>query len=91
MVAIKTKFCMKKRINILVIVQQGGLLVLTLCSSLIESVGRKCHERKECFYQYKGTNTILPSTYIDDIGGAAKCGEDLVRLNLFLTHQIEGK
>ena len=62
-----------------------------MCSSSIDSVGKKCHERKEYFYQYKETINILPSTSIDAIAGVAKCGEDSVRLNLFLASQIKGK
>ena len=73
------------------IVQQGGTWGPLLCSNSIDTLGRKCQDRGENYYLYKGVVRILPLAMVDDLNGIAKCGLDSVELNSFLTTQIEMK
>ena len=89
--SVKTANGKTERINIPDVVQQGGSWGPVLCSNSTDSVGRKCESRKETFFKYKNIVRVLPLSYLDDIGGAAKCGDDSVRLNIFLTTLMESK
>ena len=91
LVGIRTPNGLTERVNIKDIVQQGWVWGPILCSNHTDTLGRKCEERKITFYKYKGVVNIPPVTYVDDMGGIAKCGEDSSRLNVFLTTQIETK
>ena len=91
LVGIRTKFGLTKRENIPDIVQQGGIFGPTSCSVSTDKLGRSTLERKESFYSYKGKINTLPLTYIDDIQGTTKCGEDALKLGVFLTTNIEAK
>ena len=59
-----------------------------MCSN---SIDRKCHDRGEHFYLYKGIVTVFPLAMVDDLMGVAKCGFQSISLNTFLTTQIEMK
>lgn len=91
LVSIKTALGKTDRENIPNIVQQGGTWGPMLCSNSIDTLGRKCHDRGEHFYLYKGIVRILPLAMVDDLNGIAKCGLQSVALNSFLTTQIEMK
>ena len=80
-----------ERENMPNIVQQGGTWGPLLCSNSIDTLGRKCQDRGENYYLYKGVVRILPLAMVDDLNGIAKCGLDSVELNSFLTTQIEMK
>ena len=82
---------MTTRENIPNIVQQGGTWGPILCSNSIDTLGKKCRDRKENFYLYKGVVKILPLAMVDDLNGIAKCGIQSISLNTFLTTQIEMK
>ena len=90
-VGIKTKHGMTERICIPDIVQQGGKWGPVKCSSSVDTLGKKVIERKEVFYRYCNTVNIIPLTYIDDCFGIAECGFNTLKLNVFLTSQIESK
>ena len=49
LVGIRTREGLTERINTPDIVQQGGKFGPTLCSNHVDSTGRKCQERNECF------------------------------------------
>ena len=55
----------------------------------IDTLGKKCRDRKENFYLYKGVVKILPLAMVDDLNGIAKCGIQSISLNTFLTTQIQ--
>ena len=80
-----------ERENMPNIVQQGGTWGPILCSNSIDTLGRKCQDRGENYYLYKGVVRILPLAMVDDLNGIAKCGLESVALNSFLTTQIEMK
>ena len=91
MVAVKTAVGITSRENIPNIVQQGGTWGSMLCSNSVDTLGKKCRNRGEHFYLYKGAARILPLSFVDDINGIAKCGMDSLALNTFITTQIELK
>ena len=91
LVAIRHPLGMTTRENIPNIVQQGGTWGPILCSNSIDTLGKKCRDRKENFYLYKGVVKILPLAMVDDLNGIAKCGIQSISLNTFLTTQIEMK
>ena len=91
MVAVKTAAGLTQRENIPNIVQQGGTWGSMLCSNSVDTLGKKCRDRGEHYYLYKGTARILPLSFVDDINGIAKCGMDSLALNTFITTQMELK
>ena len=91
MVAVKTAAGLTQRENIPNIVQQGGTWGSMLCSNSVDTLGKKCRDRGEHYYLYKGTARIIPLSFVDDINGIAKCGLDSLALNTFITTQMELK
>lgn len=91
LVSIKTANFKRKPTNIPNIVQQGGTWGSLLCSNSIDTLGRKCEERGEHFYMYKGIVKIIPLAMVDDLMGISSCGLQSVSLNTFLTTNIEMK
>ena len=91
LVSVKTALGKTERENIPNIVQQGGTWGPILCSNSIDRLGRKCQDRGENYYLYKGVVRVLPLAMVDDLNGIAKCGLESVALNSFLTTQIEMK
>ena len=90
-VAVKTAVGMTSRVNMPKVVQQGGTWGPMLCSNSIDTVGKKCRDRGEHFYLYKGIARVLPLAMVDDLIGISKCGFDSLDLNTFITTQIELK
>ena len=88
---IRTSFGLTSRKNVPDICQQGGIFGPTLCSVSVDSLGRKCIALRKELYQYRSQVNILPLTYIDDVEGGAKCGEESKNLNRFITSEIEAK
>ena len=91
LMAIKTAVGMTERVAIPDIDQQGGTWGSLLCSNTIDSIGKKCRDRKIHCYYYKKTTRILPLGFVDDLNGIAKCGQESLDLNTFLNTQIELK
>ena len=90
-VAVKTAVGLTNRVNIPRVVQQGGTWGSMLCSNSIDTLGKKCRDRGEHHYLYKGTARILPLAMVDDYLGISKCGFTSLALNVFITSQIELK
>ena len=84
MVAVKNAVGLTKRVNMPHIVQQGGTWGPLLCSSTIDTIGKKCKERDQHFYLYKNTTKNFPLAFIDDLSGVAKYGSKSKSLNIFL-------
>ena len=91
LVAVKTTFGLTKMVNMPNIVQQGGSWGSLLCSNTIDTIGKKCRDRGEHTYLYKGKARILPLAFVDDLNGISKCGFDSLALNTFINTQIELK
>ena len=91
MVAVKTPVGITERVNMELIVQQGGTWGSMLCSNTVDTLGKKCRDRNEHIYLYKKKARILPLAFVDDLNGIAKCGLDSIALNTFITTQIELK
>ena len=62
-----------------------------LCANSIDTLGKKCRDRGQHIYLYKKKAKILPLAFVDDLNGIAKCGDDSLALNVYLTTQIELK
>ena len=90
-IGVRTNFGLTERENIHDIVQQGGIFGPTKCSVSTDSLGRNVITRKESYYRYKDNVNIIPLTYIDDIGAASRCGETSMKLNSYITTNIEAK
>ena len=90
-VAVKTAVGLTKRVSIPRVVQQGGTWGSMLCSNSIDTLAKKCSDRGEHYYLYKGTARILPLAMVDDYLGISKCGFKSLELNAFITSQIELK
>ena len=91
LVAVKTAVGLTERVDMPSIVQQGGTWGPLMCSSSMDTIGKKCRDRDEHCYLYKNTAKILPLAFVDDLNGISKCGFDSISLNTFLTTQIELK
>ena len=60
LVAVKTPVGMSERIDIPLVIQQGGTWGPIVCSNSIDKVGKKCQQNKDLLYLYKGIVNILP-------------------------------
>ena len=90
-VAIKTPFGLSDRTDFQTLVTQGGSWGPILCSNSVDTLGRKCLQRKENVYVYKKRTKIPPLGFVDDVMGVSKCGIRALELNTFITSQIKMK
>ena len=80
---------MTDRINIPIIVQQGGTWGPGLCSNSVDTLGKKCRDQNLHNYYYKKVSKVLIFAMCDDLNGVARCGLESVGLNAFINTQIE--
>ena len=90
-VAINTAVGQTDRVNIPLVVMQGGTWGPMKCSNSIDTIGKKCHESGQHIYLYKNRTRILPLGMVDDILAVSRCGHKSVAMNSFLTTQCELK
>ena len=64
-VAINTAVGQTDRVNIPLVVRQGGTWGPMKCSNSIDTIGKKCHGQH--IYLYKNRTRILPLGMVDDI------------------------
>ena len=65
-VAVKTQGGITKRIPISDTIMQGTVWGSLLCTSTVDTLGKKCYEQKYKLYMYKGV-PIPPLGMVDDI------------------------
>ena len=73
-IAIKTGVGLTDRVNMPMLVQQGGTWGPILCSNSIDMIGKKCRDRGENYYLYKNSARIFPLAFVDDLSGISRCG-----------------
>ena len=61
------------------------------CCNTMDKVGKKCVEKGEHLYSYKGRVSVMPLAVVDDLLGIAKCGEQSVDNNTTINSGIEMK
>ena len=91
LVAINTAVGQTDRVEIPCIVMQGGTWGPLQCSNSIDKIGKKCSDRGQHLYKYKGLAQVLPLGMVDDLIGISTCGHKSVELNTFITTQVELK
>ena len=90
-IAVKTGVGLTDRVNMPMLVQQGGTWGGTLCSNSIDTIGKICRDRGQNYYLYKNSARILPLAFVDDLSGISRCGSQSQSLNTFINTQIELK
>ena len=90
-VAVKTAVGLTERVMLPTVVMQGGKWGPLKCSNTMDKIGKKCVEKGEHLYSYKGRVSVMPLAMVDDILGIAKCGEHSVDLNTTINSRIEMK
>ena len=90
-VAVKTSMGLTERVNLQNIVMQGGKWGPLKCSNTIDKIGKKCVNRGEHLYTYKGRVRIMPLGMVDDLLAIAKCGTKSKEINTFINTEIEMK
>jgi hypothetical protein len=70
---------------------QGGKWSPLKCSNTMDKIGKKCVERSENLYTYKGRVKVMPLAMVDDLLVMAKCGEDSRDVNIYVNAEIEMK
>ena len=88
MVAINTAAGQTDRVNIPLIVMQGGTWSPIECSNTIDRIGKRCHETGKHVYLYKNQVRILPLGMVDDRLAITSCEQEAVSMNTYLTTQI---
>ena len=82
-VAINTAVGQTDRVNIPLIVMQGGTWGPIQCSNSMDKIGKKCHESGNHIYLYKKRARILPLGMVDDLLSVSRCGHQSVATNTF--------
>ena len=90
-VAVNTPVGITERVNIQNIVTQGGVFGPLQCSNSIDTIGKKCYQKGEHLYTYKGLVPVMPLSMVDDLLAVAPCNQRSVALNTFINVQIELK
>ena len=91
LVAVKTAQGLTERVDIPNIVMQGSTPSGLQCSNSVDTLGKKCMKTGTNQYLYKDMVNVPPLACVDDLLGVAKCNQDSLNLNIFLTTQIELK
>jgi hypothetical protein len=73
------------------IVMQGGKWGPLKCSNTMDKIGKKCINRGEHLYTYKGRTKIMPLAMVDDLLAMARCGTESNEVNVFINTEIEMK
>ena len=87
-VAVKTAVGLTDRMMLPEIVMQGGKWGPVQCSNTMDKIGKKCSEKGEHLYKYKGKVRIMPLAMIDDLLAINPCGKDSLSLNLMINSKI---
>ena len=90
-VAVKTPVGLTSRVNLPTIVMQGGTFGPMQCSNSIDTIGKKCIERREHLFTYKKLVKITPLAMVDDLLAVSPCNIQSVSVNTFINTQIEMK
>ena len=90
-VAVITAVGQTERVNMRNIVMQGGKWGPLQCSNSMDKIGKKCVEKGENLYTYKGLVKLMPLAMVDDLLGMAKCGLASTNLNITINNEIEFK
>jgi hypothetical protein len=90
-VAVNTAVGLTERVNMRNIVMQGGKWGPLKCSNTMDQIGKKCINRGEHLYTYKGRTRIMPLAMVDDLLAIAKCGPESNKFNVFINAEIEIK
>jgi hypothetical protein len=90
-VAVNTAVGLTERVNMKNIVMQGGKWGPLKCSNTMDQIGKKCINRGEHLYTYKGRTRIMPLAMVDDLLAIAKCGPESNKVNVFINAEIEMK
>jgi hypothetical protein len=91
-VAVNTAVGLTERVNLNNIVMQGGKWGPLKCSNTMDKIGKKCINKGEHLYAYKGRTRIMPLAMVDDdLLAIAKCGPESNKVNIFINAEIEMK
>ena len=80
-----------ERVMLPSIVMQGGKWGPLKCSNTMDKIGKKCVEKGENLYTYKGQVKVMPLAMVDDLLGIARCGDKSFNLNTVINSKIEMK
>ena len=90
-VSVNTAVGQTERENIKEIVMQGGKWGPLKCSNTMDKIGKKCVQRGEHLYTYKGRVKVMPLAMVDDLLVLARCGEESTNVNIYVNTEIEMK
>ena len=90
-VAVKTAVGLTDRILLPKIIMQGGKFGPLLCSNTTDKIGKRCFQKGEHLFKYKGKVEIMPLAMIDDLLAINSCGQDSLSLNIKINANIEAK
>ena len=90
-VAINTPIGQTARINIPVIVPQGGNLGPIICGNQVDTIGRESLRDSDNLYKYKNSVPIPQLSMIDDLLNISECGIQSVEGNAIVNIKIEMK
>ena len=90
-VAVKTSVGLTERVMLPSVVMQGGKWGPLKCSNTMDKIGKRCIEKGEHLYTYKGQVKVMPLAMVDDLLGIAECGDKSLDLNTTINSRIEMK
>ena len=90
-VAVNTAVGLTDRVMLPTVVMQGGKWGPLKCSNSMDKIGKKCAEKGEHLYTYKGKVKVMPLAMVDDILAINSCGEKSVNMNIMINSSIEAK
>ena len=88
-VAVKTSVGLTERVMLPSVVMQGGKWGPLKCSNTMDKIGKRCIEKGEHLYTYKGQVKVMPLAMVDDLLGIAECGDKSLDLNTTINSRIE--
>ena len=70
---------------------QGSVLAPLKTAVHIDTIGKECTQNNENMYMYKNIEPVPPLAFFDDVAAFSKCGQNTVKMNMFINPKIELK
>ena len=84
-VAVKTWDQLSNRISMKNIVMQGSVWGSTMCTTLMDKLGKLAYQNEDLLYRYRGKVAVPPLLMVDDILSIQNCSDTNMSIQL-LTH-----
>ena len=89
-VAIKTGDKLSNRVSMKNIVMQGSVWGSTMCTTLMDKLGKLAYQNEDMLYRYRGKVAVPPLLMVDNILSIQKC-TNTIRVNAAINSFIETK